>query len=60
MLNCVKEGRTVWSKKEWQVCPKNLLLHNVFSWHFRQPVAKGFFFFLYQQICENPTGYKTA
>ena len=56
MLNCVKEGRTVWSKKEWQVCPKNLLLHNVFPWHFRQPVAKGFFFFLYQQICENPTG----
>ena len=43
-LNCVKEGRAVWNKNEWQVSPENLLLHNVFSWHFRQPTAKGFFF----------------
>ena len=45
-LNCVKEGRAVWNKNEWQVSPENLLLHNVFSWHFRQPTAKGFFFLI--------------
>ena len=44
MLNCVKEGRAVWNKNERQVSAENLLLHNVFSWHFSQPTAKGFFF----------------
>ena len=42
--DCVEEGRAVRNKNEWQVSPENLLLHDVFSWHFRQPTAKGFFF----------------
>lgn len=46
-LNCVKGGRAVWNKNEWKVSPENLLLHNVFSWHFCQPTAKGFFYYYY-------------
>ena len=42
-LNCVKEGRAVWNKNEWQVPLENLSLHNVFHGTFVNPRLKVFF-----------------